>query len=108
MKRPTDSTRLDAVFDALRDPYRRRILFELSDHGARDGDLPSPEEFATYDEDPDELRTALYHCHLPRLAANSFIEWDPDTGQIRRGANFDEVAPFLAVVLEHEDEIPVG
>ncbi len=108
MKYPADSTRLDNVFEALRNPYRRRILFELSDHGARNRDAFSPEELATYDEDPDELRTVLYHCHLPKLTANSYIEWDPDTGQIRRGANFDEIAPFLAVVLKHENELSVG
>lgn len=103
MERPADSTRLDAVFDALRDPDRRRILFELSDHGAHDGDPSSLEEFATGDEGSNELRTALYHCHLPKLAANGYVEWDPDSGQIRQGANFDEIAPFLAVVLGYEN-----
>lgn len=104
MQYPTDSTALDTVFDALRNPYRRRILIELSDQGSRDGGAFSLEEFTTDDEDLEELRIVLYHSHLPKLATNSYIEWNPDMGQIRRGTNFDEVAPFLAMVLEHEDE----
>jgi hypothetical protein len=102
----TESTTLDAVFDVLRNPYRRRILEELSDHGSRDRDAFSVEEFTIDDEDLDEIQMVLYHTHLPKLATHSYIEWDPDIGKIRRGKNFDEIAPFLAAVVEHEDEPP--
>ena len=101
----TDSTTVDDVFDALRNPYRRRILIELSDHGAHTGDVVSLDEIATDDEDLTDLRTQLHHCHLPKLATNGYIEWNPDAGRIRQGTNFEEITPFLAVVLEHEDEL---
>lgn len=100
----TASRALDDVFDALEDPYRRRVLLALFERGSREGEVVRPPELASDDEDLTELRTVLYHCHLPKLDANGYIEWNPDTGRIRRGANFEELEPFLAVVLEHEDE----
>ncbi|MFC3960303.1 DUF7344 domain-containing protein [Halovivax cerinus] len=68
------------------------------------------------DNDPDvvddaslaEIRTALYHMHLPKLAEAGYIAWDADTHTIRRGPNFDENAPLLRVMADHEDELPGG
>lgn len=105
MRDTIDSTRLDVVFGVLSNPYRRRILVELYDQDSRDGNAFSVEEFATDHEDPDELRIELYHCHLPKLATNGYIEWDPDAGTIRWGPNFDEVALFIATMLEYENRL---
>lgn len=54
------------------------------------------------------MRSALYHVHLPKLAEAAYIEWDADTQTIRRGPNFDEIAPLLQLMADHEDELPAA
>jgi len=106
MESLTASGAFDDVFDALGNRYRRRVLVALFERARCDGGPVSPADLATEDEDPEELRLRLHHCHLPRLAAKGYLEWDPDRGRIRRGENFEELEPFLAVMLEHGDEPP--
>lgn len=102
----TASRAYNDVFDALGNRYRRRVLVALSERACCDGGAVSPAELAIEDEDPDELRTLLHHCHLPKLATKGYLEWDPNGGRIRRGDDFEELEPFLAVILEHGDEPP--
>lgn len=103
-ERPT----LDELFDVLNHPYRRRILTLLDEHNPRREDEFSMDELSTEDDDLELFTTALYHTHLPRLADAGFIEWDRDEDVIRRGPRFDEVAPLIALMRDHEDELPVG
>ncbi|MCO8245584.1 MULTISPECIES: transcriptional regulator [unclassified Haladaptatus] len=105
------NTPIDTLFDALRSSHRRHILLEILDHNPRDED-----EFASNLDDPDDttdgeveqLKAELHHRHLPMLADAGYIEWNPDTETIRRGPNFDEVAPLLTLMLNHPDELPDG
>ena len=99
---------LDRMFDALSHPYRRRILLLVSEHNPRDEDEFSVEELATEDDDLELLSTELYHAHLPKLAESGYIEWDEDIHSIRRGPNFDEIAPLLRLMNDHQDELPEG
>ncbi|MDG5778347.1 hypothetical protein VB773_19535 [Haloarculaceae archaeon H-GB2-1] len=55
-----------------------------------------------------EMRTALYHVHLPKFDEAGYITWDADTHVIRRGPNFDEIAPLLRLMAHQEDELPAG
>jgi hypothetical protein len=87
----------------LAHPYRRRILQLISEHNPRD-----EEEFAVEDDDLELLTTELYRAHLPKLAEAGYVDWDRDTKTIRRGPNFEEVAPLLRLMTEHEDELPKG
>ncbi|ADB63403.1 hypothetical protein Htur_4616 (plasmid) [Haloterrigena turkmenica DSM 5511] len=106
------------TFSTLADPVRRYVLHYLDEQ-----ETPvSFDRLATRvavwhtDSDPDavddatltEMRTALYHMHLPKLAEASYIEWDKDTHTIRRGPNFDEIVPLLRLMADHEDELPAG
>jgi len=99
---------LDRMFEALRHPYRRRILLLVSEHNPRDEDEFNVEDLATESDDLELLTTELYHVHLPKLAESEYIEWDEDGHTIRRGPNFDEIAPLLALMDEHQDELPNG
>ncbi|ODR79415.1 hypothetical protein BG842_02490 [Haladaptatus sp. W1] len=103
MRNPTTSTSLDMSLDMLSSPHRRRILLAVLDDNPRDED-----EF-TSDATDDELtalKTQLHHVHLPKLADKGYIEWNPDTETIRRGPNFDEIAPLLTLMSNHADELP--
>ncbi|WP_255150157.1 helix-turn-helix domain-containing protein [Halorarius halobius] len=99
---------LDRMFDALSHPYRRRILLLVSEHNPRDEDEFSVEDLATEDDDLELLTTELYHAHLPKLAEAGYIEWDEDMRTIRRGPNFDEIAPLLHLMHDHQEELPEG
>ncbi|MCO8244943.1 MULTISPECIES: transcriptional regulator [unclassified Haladaptatus] len=101
---------IDTLFDALRSSYRRRILLEVLDHNPREEDEFASNSFAP-DETTDEverLKMELQHRHLPKLADAGYIDWDPETETIRRGPNFDEIAPLLTLMLDHPDELPEG
>lgn len=60
------------------------------------------------DADLDRLKAELQHIHLPRLAEAGYIDWDAETQTVRRGPNFNEVAPLLQPIDDHSDERPAG
>lgn len=91
---------LDELFDVLQHPYRRRILTSVQD------DNPLNEAFvidrlATREADRSQLATELYHAHLPRLAELGYINWEKERRTIRRGSNFDVIAPTLRRIRNH-------
>ncbi|WP_425556836.1 hypothetical protein [Haladaptatus pallidirubidus] len=45
------------------------------------------------------MKTQLQHTHLPKFADKGYIEWTPNTGTIRRGPNFEEIAPLLTLII---------
>jgi hypothetical protein len=98
---------LDRALDALGHPYRRRLLLLVGERG-RDEDEVPVEAVAHDDEDLDLLGTELYHVHLPRLAEAGYVEWDRDLESVRRGPNFGEVAPLLALMRERREALPDG
>ncbi|WP_143423184.1 DUF7344 domain-containing protein [Halegenticoccus soli] len=92
------------MFDALSHQYRRRVLFPLNNYSPRDKAELSVDEFVAEGDDFERLKVALYHTHLPKLAKAGYIEWDKDTGTVRRGPNFEEISQYLSQVYDHEDE----
>ena len=108
MSQSTNSTSLDTMFAVLSSSSRRRILLGVSDHNPRDEDEFAPDAFASEKDDLERAKTQLHHIHLPKLADNRYIEWNPDTETIRRGSNFDDIAPLLRLMADHEDELPDG
>jgi hypothetical protein len=106
------------IFSILKDPVRRYVLYYLGEQET----AVSFDRLATRvaawhtDSDPDavddaaltEMRTALYHVHLPKIAEAGYIAWDADIHTIRRGPNFDKNAPLLRLMADHEDELPAG
>jgi hypothetical protein len=101
----TQTDPLDRMFDVLSHPYRRRVLLLVSEANPRGEDEFSPSDVAT-DDDAELLTTELFHSHLPKLAESGFIDWDRDTHTIRRGDRFDEIAPLLRLMHDHQDELP--
>lgn len=55
---------------------------------------------------PKQVKQILRRSELPALAAEGFIEWDSETQTVRRGPNFDEVAPIIEELLEREGSLP--
>jgi len=106
------------TFSILADPVRRYVLYYFDEQETSVSFDRLAMRVAAWhtDSDPDtvddatltEMRTALYHVHLPKLAEAGYFAWDSDTHTIRRGPNFDENAPLLRLVADYEDERPAG
>jgi hypothetical protein len=108
MPRSTKPASLDAMLDMLSDSHRRRILLAVSDHNPRDEDEFVTDSFIPSDAESESLQhiRKLRHIHLPKLDDRGYIEWNQDTETIRRGPNFDDIAPLLQLMDDHEDELP--
>lgn len=92
-----DATETDAAFEALSSNQRRRVLTQLHENGTV--------TINTESED-DERIISLMHAHLPRLAAEGFIEYHVHQGEIaiERGPRFTELDALLEAVESIEDE----
>ncbi|WP_458210842.1 DUF7344 domain-containing protein [Haladaptatus sp. NG-SE-30] len=111
MRQQATSTSLDASLDMLGHSHRRRILLAVLNDNSRDEDELADKTIAPDAADADQLeviRTQPHHVHLPKLADKGYIEWNPHTETIRRGANFDEIEPLLTLMNNHADELPGG
>lgn len=74
---------------SLADEQRRRIVAGLVDDTVSTIADLRPRGRA------DEIEAALRETHLPALAEAGYIEWDPETGEIAPGPNFDEAAAHV-------------
>lgn len=92
----------DATFDALAAADRRRVLSLLANRREDDPPLRVPDDLATGRQASEATATRLHHVHLPKLASMDYVEWDPDSGAVRRGPAFEELEPVLSVLNEYE------
>jgi len=105
----SNSTHWGEMLDALSDPYRRQLLVALLRHNPQDDEDPDPLDIVGDDVDEvDLLRTEMVHVHLPKLDEMGFIEWDRSNNKIRTGPNWDDIAPLLRLIEDHQDELPEG
>jgi hypothetical protein len=98
---PLQRSGVDRVLDALSAHHRRLILLEL-----RAGRAEHVTDVLLREGDEDTALLELEHNHLPRLTEAGYVEWDRETGALSRGPNFSEVAPVLALLEDHADELP--
>lgn len=98
--------KLDRVFGALGNRYRRLVLFMLRE---RDGRMQASDVMirggaGTSRDDQVDVR----YVHLPVLEEAGYLEWDRETGDVVAGPNFDEVEPLLELVVDSREEFPPG
>jgi hypothetical protein len=98
--------RLDRMFEVLSHPFRRQILFRLSDHTPSSKGELTAGAFKRDGEEPNVLAIQLRHLHLPKLDNAGYIDWDESTDTVRRGPMFDEVEPLLRLMHNHQEELP--
>lgn len=103
-----DRTRIDDVFNALTNRYRRRLLVALLQHNPQSDALTLPDDALASDEPSEELEIEFYHVHLPKLEEQGFIEWERGTHTVSTGAAFEGIRPLLELMDEHSDELPDG
>ena len=47
-----------------------------------------------------EIRVSLHHVHLPKLASNELVTYDPDQRLVEPTEQFEQVQPTLATILD--------
>ncbi|MBX0297542.1 helix-turn-helix domain-containing protein [Haloarcula nitratireducens] len=91
----------DTTFDALANEHRRHLLVALLDETSQDAAVHADETVdAGALQTKHQIRTAMYHNHLPKLVDYGFIEWDMDTQEVVKGPDFGEIRPLLECIDE--------
>lgn len=103
-----EPSRVDDLFEALSNPYRRQLLVALLEHNPQDDYDRDPLDLVSDDIEPDVLELHLFHSHLPKLEEMDFITWDRETNEISKGPDWDEIKPLLTLIDSHQDELPDG
>lgn len=94
----------DTIFDALANEHRRRLLVALLDDAPRSAGRREAETVETGAlKHETQVRTAMYHNHLPKLADYGYIEWNADSREIDKGPEFGEIRSLLECIREPGD-----
>jgi len=112
-RRSTTTGRLDTMFDVLSNPRRRYLLYHAADVDEAVVELEAAvEAVAEYERDGsetvdrstwDDVRIALHHDHLPRLASAGILDYDDRQGTIRLPAD-DGLEEWVAFARSKEGE----
>ena len=95
----------DDLFNALADPYCRRVLITLLEEDAKK-ETAIPEAIHRGETSLDRLNTEMHHLHLPKLEKLGFIDWDREAQLVTRGPKFEDVRQYLQVIYEERDKLP--
>lgn len=98
---------LDQLFEILSRQPRRQILDALHEESPRDIHELTDEEFRS-EREAEFVELTLRHNHLPRLDETGIVRWDERNGTIRTGPQFEKVRPFLELVCDNQDTLPVS
>ena len=100
---PTDTYPQDELFGQLADATRRRVLDTLSRTEPGDRlDCVS----AGGGDGSERTVLRLHHVHLPKLGYAGYVDWDPKTGTVARGPEFESIEPALHLLATNEDRLP--
>jgi len=106
MATTSGTTPLDRALDVLSHSHRRRVLTGLAGADAGAGEAFTPAQLRAEGADRERFRLELYHKHLPKLERAGYVDWDRQRGAVRRGPNYDEVAPLVELMTAHEAALP--
>ena len=101
------------VFKALSAEPRRQIIVSLLDAPPNQSvSLPEHAMNPDVPANPEKLQQELYHCHLPLLADQGFVNWETEPLVASRGPQFDELAVVLdalhATATDMPDSLVIG
>lgn len=102
----SNSSKADKLLEAISNSYRRQLLVALLDHNPQDDRDRDPLNVIGDEIEPEVVELELVHNHLPKLEEMGFISWDQTTNQISKGPDWEEIAPLLTLIHDHQDELP--
>ena len=83
------SRRPDSDIGALTKPERRMVLGKLPD-----GPAEVSIESLARDIPGQNARTRFHHQHLPKLADEAYVQWDPRSQTVSTGPHFVALEPL--------------
>jgi hypothetical protein len=102
----------DEIFTALSNGRRRNVITYLKEHGDDSRVRDIAEQLAAWENDLDitevtykqrkRVYTALHQSHLPKLAENGFIMYEPNRGIVSLTEESRKLEMYLEVVSENE------
>lgn len=105
---------VDAVFDVLRSPRRRYVLYQLSERSEPMGVDALAARVAAWEDEPDgggadgddrrRVLASLHHTHLPKLIELGLVEYDEAERRVTMADRTAAVDPYLAFAAEYELE----
>ena len=99
--------RWDHLFTALAANPRRELICSLTDRSPS-ATVPLPESAMSRNvpPDPEHLRRALIHRHLPMMADLELVDWEREPFVASRGPRFHEIETVMAGVISVSEELP--
>jgi len=110
---------IDSVFDACQHQHRRIVLALLAAEGRSLTLNGLTQTVLKYNRQASptavsegvltEIRLSLYHVHLPKLASEGFITYDPDRKLVEPTEQFEQVQPTVSTILDVDPtlEMPI-
>lgn len=95
----------DAHLSAIGHVDRRRLLLALL---ARPADARPVDVERVADETGETRAVAMYHVHVPKLAALGLVEVDESGSRVRRGPRFDDIVPLLELLDANRTQLSDG
>jgi len=101
---------VDSILDLCQHQHRRIVLAllaakqrsltlnELTQTVLEYNHQPSPT--AVSEDVLTEIRRSLHHVHLPKLASDGLVTYDPDRQLVEPTEQFEQVEPTLATILD--------
>ena len=96
----------DDIFYILSHSYRRQILISLLEQNSQYDRAQDPMDIVSDEVDLETLEIELVHLHLPKLEGMGCIRWNQDINEINTGPNYEEIAPLLELLYEHQNKLP--
>lgn len=107
-----DGLPVDAVFDALRHPHRRYVLYHLSDRSEDASIAELAERIVDWEAERaggsgrisrrERMVVALYHTHLPKLDELDLVEYDRERDRVTRCEGTTGIEPYLEFAADYE------
>lgn len=101
---------VDAVFSALRHPWRRWVLAELTTDSPRDLE-PLAQHLVSRNRDAAgagfrRVYLSLLHIHIPKLQKSGLVQYDPGTRTVRPSEQYADDMEAAIEELERLEEGP--
>lgn len=110
-----DSVAFDSVLDLCRHKYRRIVLGTLAEeqrpvtlNDLTQVVLKHNHQTPSKDASADvltEIRISLCHCHLPKLAAEGYIDYYSEVQIVEPTKQLNELQPALSTILEADPSL---